>query len=99
MQMLHAFLDSLPSLLNDIRSALAAHDLENVRRSAHAIKGAAANLAADPLAQAASALETAARNSGENECARQLLPLQSATAALFRQVHPSTPTPIQEAPE
>ena len=97
-QMLHSWLASLPALLDDLRSALGAANLEQVRRSAHAIKGAAANLAADPLAAAASALEAAALAADPDGCARRVLALQTACDELSRHVARSHPTPTQEAP-
>ena len=43
-----------------IEKALSEEDLETIEKEAHAIKGGASNLTADPLAKAASDLEAAA---------------------------------------
>ena len=98
MQMLHSWLASVPALLDDLRSALGAPDLDQVRRTAHAIKGAAANLSADPLAAAASSLEAAALAADPDGCARRVLALQTACDELSRHVARSHPTPTLEAP-
>ena len=92
-QMLHSWLASVPALLADLQAALSASDLEKVRRSAHAIKGAAANLAADRLASAASALEVAALAADSGGCVRRFPPLQTAYDEAFRHVQPH---PAQE---
>jgi HPt (histidine-containing phosphotransfer) domain-containing protein len=51
------FLEDCPGQLTAIRSALEARDADRVRTSAHALKGAAANLSARGLFEAASTLE------------------------------------------
>ena len=51
------FLEDCPGRLADIRSAVEARDANRVRTSAHALKGAAANLSARRLFEAASTLE------------------------------------------
>jgi signal transduction histidine kinase/CheY-like chemotaxis protein len=51
------FLEDCPVRLAAIRSAIEARDAERIRTSAHALKGAAANLSARGLFEAASTLE------------------------------------------
>ena len=51
------FLEDCPGRLAAIRSAIEARDADRVRTSAHALKGAAANLSARGLFEAASTLE------------------------------------------
>ena len=55
------FLDKAPEQLQEVREALEGGEPETIRRAAHKLKGAAANLGAAPLAQLASDLEAAAR--------------------------------------
>jgi HPt (histidine-containing phosphotransfer) domain-containing protein len=56
------FLEDCPQRLAAIQAALDAHNAEDVRTSAHALKGAAANLSARRLAEAAHALEQMGAN-------------------------------------
>ena len=55
------FLDDVPNLLADIRTAIEDHDSVTVETCAHRIKGAAGNLGARLTREAAEALETAGR--------------------------------------
>ena len=57
-----AFLEEAVELLDSIDNAITKDRHETVRTSAHALKGAAANVNADMLSKAALALETLARN-------------------------------------
>jgi len=57
--LLQRFADSQVHTVSDIRNALAAHDSPTALRLAHSLKGAAANLGADPLADAAAKAESA----------------------------------------
>ena len=99
MQMLQTWRATLPAKLTGVRDALGLRDLETVRRTAHALKGAAANLAADPLARAAGALESAARAADADACRRSLPPLQMACDALSVHLTRSDPTfPPEAAP-
>ncbi len=96
MQMLHSFLETLSSQRGELRAALEVPDLERARRCAHAIRGAAANLAADPLARAAGALETAALAADPAACRRRLPGLEQACDALSKHVARSTPPQAME---
>ena len=77
-QLLKSFLAKLPGHVDEIRVAIGLNQFEELRRAAHKIKGAAANLAAVPLAAAAADLETAARAGDFAECNRFVSALQSA---------------------
>jgi HPt (histidine-containing phosphotransfer) domain-containing protein len=55
------FVKSGDQCLADIIAALKASDFDTVRKRAHALKGASANIHAAGLSQAASSLEIAAR--------------------------------------
>jgi len=56
-EILDGFVANLPTHEAALEQALARGDLESIRRHAHALKGAAGNLAAYPLADAAGLLE------------------------------------------
>jgi len=51
------FVDTAPDLLNDLKTAANNADAETLRRVAHSLKGAAANICAEPMCATASALE------------------------------------------
>jgi len=57
--LLQRFADSQSAAVSDIRNALAAGDSPTAQRFAHSLKGAAANLGANPLAEAAAKAEAA----------------------------------------
>jgi HPt (histidine-containing phosphotransfer) domain-containing protein len=71
LKVIKGFLDKAESQIEDLHQSIAASDMEAVRLEAHSIKGAAANLKADDLAQAASDLEKA----GQNRDASSVQPL------------------------
>ena len=58
------FLAAVQDQIEAMRRALLEQDLEQIWREAHAIKGGAATLAAEPLRAAAEALENRARQGG-----------------------------------
>jgi signal transduction histidine kinase/CheY-like chemotaxis protein len=59
-EVIHVFIEDLPARLTAIKTAATARDRDALQSAAHALKGAAANLAADRLAAAASVLERVA---------------------------------------
>ena len=77
-EMLALFISSNEPLLQDLLQAAAAADTERVRRAAHQIKGAAAYLGADALAEAARRIENAARSGELDEFERNLGDLKQA---------------------
>jgi HPt (histidine-containing phosphotransfer) domain-containing protein len=52
-----AFLDDYPARLDEVHRGLASQDARAIRAAAHAVKGAASNLAGVPAADAAARLE------------------------------------------
>jgi HPt (histidine-containing phosphotransfer) domain-containing protein len=58
---LKSFGSNLENQLQTIRNAVAAQDLTAISQAAHALKGAAANLSAEPLRAACQAMEAAAK--------------------------------------
>jgi CheY-like chemotaxis protein len=67
------FIKSAPEYKKSIREAVAAKDVEKIRKSAHKLKGAAANLALPLLSEAAGMIEAFAM-AGQLEKAVELLP-------------------------
>ncbi|MCA9643156.1 MAG: Hpt domain-containing protein [Polyangiaceae bacterium] len=67
------FLDDLPGRVSELEQAIGSRDPERVRRAAHPIKGACAQLGAEPARQALSAIEEAGKRR-EIEQAEALAP-------------------------
>ena len=65
--LLRKFADSQVSAVGEIRAALNAQDFSTAQRTAHSLKGAAANLGANALATAASSAEVAIKTQSEVE--------------------------------
>lgn len=61
-ELLEMMMDEVPAQIGTIREGVGCGDAEAVVRVAHALKGAAANLAAHPVLDAARELEMAARD-------------------------------------
>lgn len=68
-----AFVESSRELMQELDSAIGAGQADAVRLHAHSIKGAAANIGADRVAEIAGMIEDAGRD-GEIEAAAQALP-------------------------
>jgi two-component system sensor histidine kinase/response regulator len=80
------FSDSQGKVLEQLRAAVAAASPTDVRHHTHALAGAAANLGADDLHQAAKALELAAVS--ENADLPSLLrPIEESAAVVFSSLH------------
>jgi signal transduction histidine kinase/CheY-like chemotaxis protein len=73
---LDQFEQSASGYLDAIREQLAAEDGDGVRRQAHALKGAAATLGAEPVREAAAAMENAGKNQTLHDAAPQFDDLQ-----------------------
>jgi len=65
--LLRRFADSQVGAVGEIRAALKAQNSATAQRIAHSLKGAAANLGANPLATAAGSVEVAIKTQGEVE--------------------------------
>jgi len=61
-KLVRLFLEDYPARMRAMRGAIAAGDGETLREAAHALKGAAANLAAAPVVEAARQLELQGQN-------------------------------------
>lgn len=77
------FLEDVPELLNAIRQGLQNGDAETVARSAHSIKGLAANFDAHKTETAARDVENAARNEDLVQVHRSLPVLTAASDDTF----------------
>jgi HPt (histidine-containing phosphotransfer) domain-containing protein len=76
------FLDDYPNLIREIRGAIASCDAKEIERSAHSLKGAVANFAAESAFQAAWALEQIGRSGNLENSATALQQLEDEFAAL-----------------
>jgi diguanylate cyclase (GGDEF)-like protein len=81
---IHPFIEDMPIYLEDMEQAAAAGSCEQLRRAAHAIKGAAGNLGAGPLAAVAREIEEKAE-SGQIKDAAEMLSRARAEYALVHQ--------------
>ena len=71
-EMLGEFARRLPDYLSAIRTAVQQADADGLRQAAHRLKGAAANLSADEITEATSALERSGRHQTLVEAPQQL---------------------------
>ena len=78
------FVAECPGWLAAIVDAVAAADVERMRETAHALKGAAANLSAHAVASAASRLETMAREGNLPACTAACDELSTECERLLR---------------
>ena len=81
-EMFEAYLKQTPEEIEALKAALAQNDAESLRRLAHTMKGAAANLSADQMAAAARNLEEIGRNGNLSEGSRALGQLESELSYL-----------------
>jgi len=89
---LQRFADSQSSTISDIRNALAANDSPTAQRFAHSLKGAAANLGANALAEAAAKTESAIdANAGVGPALSSLSTILDLTIAAIRAALPTEP--------
>jgi two-component system sensor histidine kinase/response regulator len=98
-RMLIRFADGQRRTVAEIRAAVEAGDADAAAKAAHAMAGAAGNLGADALREAAKALETAARSgfSGLGALAARLEDLAEIVFRSIDALRPAAPGPV--APE
>jgi two-component system sensor histidine kinase/response regulator len=84
-KMLLRFADGQGRTVDDLRAAVGAGDAASSARHAHALAGAAGNLGADALREAAKALETAARD-GRGGWADLFATVEERAAIVFRSI-------------
>ena len=88
--LLQRFAESQASAVSDIRNALEVHDAPTAMRIAHSIKGAGANLGANPLSDAAAKAEAAIdTNTGVDAALASLSALLDLTVASIRSALPN----------
>jgi HPt (histidine-containing phosphotransfer) domain-containing protein len=80
-EVIQLFLDDCPVHLASIKAAVTARNLQTLRQSAHALKGAAGNISATALVKAAATLERIA-NEGRVEAAEAGWRLVTSEASL-----------------
>jgi PAS domain S-box-containing protein len=76
-ELIETFIASGDATLAQIVEALNANDLPTVRKSAHSLKGASANIRAQALSAAARELESRAAHDNADACREQLQPLRA----------------------
>jgi two-component system sensor histidine kinase/response regulator len=90
--MLVRFADGQRSLLDALRTAVAARDNATAARHAHAIAGASGNLGANALGSAAKALERAGRD-GRTDLTDLLATVEDCAAVVFKSIDTLRPLP------
>jgi two-component system sensor histidine kinase/response regulator len=94
-KMLIRFGEGQPRMLEDLRAAVAAVDPAAVARLAHAIAGAAGNLGADALREAAKILESAGRE-GRRDLQVLLAAVEERATVVLRSIASLRPAQAQE---
>jgi two-component system sensor histidine kinase/response regulator len=95
-RMLVRFADGQVKTVDELRAAIGAGDTDRAAKAAHALAGAAGNLGADSLRDAAKALETAARH-GDNRLGDLFRRVDDLAAVVFRSVgalRPAAPVEV-----
>ncbi len=85
---LESFFQEAPELIRDLETAVSGQDAEQVRASAHALKGSAANVNAERLKTVALEMETEAKNDRLSNCPALFLSLQNEYELFFREANP-----------
>jgi two-component system, sensor histidine kinase and response regulator len=80
------FLQEYPELLASIRAGLAARDAERVERSAHSLKGSAANFGAYACVEAALDIERHGKSGALEHVPELLVVLEARLAVLHREL-------------
>lgn len=71
------WIEDAPAMMQGVRDALAANSQDGLRRAAHALKGASANVGATRVAEAARVLEIEATTAGWEILAKGVSDLES----------------------
>ncbi len=71
-EILELFLESAPEQIHGLKEAIEARDMTQARERAHTLKGAAANISAGALQNAAYLAEQAGENDEPEKCAEHL---------------------------
>lgn len=71
-EVVEVFVDTAPDLLEDLRKAATDADASALRRAAHSLKGAAANICAEPMRATAHTLEQMGQDSSLSDVEHQV---------------------------
>ena len=82
-ELIQLFLEEAPQLIDAMRAALRKGDMEELRRSAHSMKGAASNFSAFATAKAATQLENDARMGDTISARASLAALEAVIESLL----------------
>jgi|RhiMethySRZTD1v2_1073278.scaffolds.fasta_scaffold38651_3 two-component system, sensor histidine kinase and response regulator len=85
------FLDDCPTRLAEIRAAITAQNAEQLRTTAHALKGAAGYMAAARVVAAAAALEVMGREGRLSEAPEAFSLLEAESAQLLAELRVTLP--------
>ncbi len=73
-EILELFIGTMPKHVNNLKTAIKEKNLENIKREAHVLKGAAGNISAEKLANTAAALESTGKD-GDLNSSKLLFPV------------------------
>jgi HPt (histidine-containing phosphotransfer) domain-containing protein len=76
------FLEDMPTLIREMENAIASGDSGALARAAHTLKGSVANFGAEPVYDAALAIEQAAKSQTLDDPMRMVSRLEAALRAL-----------------
>jgi len=71
-ELIEAFCQTAPSLIEDYRTAVSTNNLQGIRHAAHTLKGSSRAIGAVPFGFICEAAEEAARNGDIDKCAQCL---------------------------
>jgi len=80
------FVEECPNMIASVRDSISEQDANLVQRSAHTLKGALLNIAADPVAETARRLEFLGRSGELTESAEVLASLESELDRLVQEL-------------
>lgn len=90
------FITDYHSIIEEIKTAVEAHDFNALNNAAHKLKGALSYLAAKPAFNAAQELEQAGKNEQNDKLLEKLTNLEGMCGQLMEFIHnfkPTTPPP------
>ena len=85
-EVIELFLEDSPGMMQTVREAVAGQDPNHLERSAHSIKGALLNMAADPAAGVAHQLEQMGRDENMDSCQEVLTILEAEVEQLNQEL-------------
>jgi signal transduction histidine kinase/DNA-binding response OmpR family regulator len=93
-RILRRFQETAEGTLQQLEQALNANQTEDACRHAHSLKGAAANLSAEPLRKKAAEMEQLLKNGAHAAAASNLLPLRLETARCLNRIQDILSQPV-----